>query len=140
MQEIKQVQFTVESRYAHSIHSFYETYTFTLEIGEKTTLKQAIDETRQKLAEALGSQYSVLINERNDLVKEIEDLESKVAVARTKWEDTQQFLAAQGIKTDAAGFPNFNNYLLPSSQETVDAELEDEDEDDDDDDRYSYEM
>jgi len=125
MQKVRQVQYTIEGNF-HEYGVFRENFTFTLEISQQKTLRQAVDEIRQELANQFGSDYRREINKRIKLEEEIKELQSKIDEAKTKWESTQQFLAAQGIRTDTPDFPNFNNYLLPSSKETVDAEIEDE--------------
>ena len=95
-------------------------------------MRQAVEEVRQEVANQLGGSYYKERNERNKLQRELQELQSKIDVARTKWENTKQFLSAQGIKNDASDFPDFNNYLLPSSQEKVEAEFQDEDDNDND--------
>ena len=129
MQKVRQVQFTVEG-YFYKNRDYPEKLTFLLEISESKTLRQAVEEARKELTDQLGENYYHLRNQRDELERELRQLKSKVAVARKQWENTQQFLVAQGIKTDVTGFPDFNNYLLPSNTETVDAEIEDESDDD----------
>ncbi|NEO74600.1 hypothetical protein [Moorena sp. SIO3H5] len=129
MQKVRQIQYTIDGNF-YQYSAFPESLVFTLEISEEKTLRQAVDEIRQELANQFGGQYHVELNKRDKLEGELKELQSKIDVAKTKWENTQRFLAAQGIKTDASDFPDFSNYLLPSSQETVDAEIENEDNDD----------
>ena len=129
---MQKVQYTIEANFSE-YNCFRESFTFTLEISQQKTLRQAVDEIRQNLANQFGENYRREIQKRIKLEEELRELQLKIDEAKTKWERTKEFLTAQGIRTDVPDFPNFNNYLLPSSQETVDAEIEDEDEDEDDD-------
>ncbi len=125
---IKQVEFILEG-YFYPNSSFQERFTFTLEISDIANLKQAIEEIRQEFANQFGGNYRRLLNEKNELRREVEELASKLAAAKANWERTKHFLEVQGVKTDAPDFPSFGNYLLPFSQEAADAEFDEGDND-----------
>lgn len=106
--------------------------TARLEDGEDPA--QVIEELRAKIEPLKGSNANALDQKRYRLRDEVQTLERKLERLRLQWEQTAQFLKAQGIQTDPPTFPNFDNLLLPGNIEVIAHNDEDEEEEEDEDD------
>lgn len=100
---------------------------FTAQLEEGETVEEVIDKLRQMVKENGGVDADQLYNRIYDGKQKLKALEEKTLKARQAWEQTAEFLKAQGLRPDAPSMPMFSN-LLPEAKEerVVEAEIDDE--------------
>lgn len=98
---------------------------FTAQVEEGETVEQVVEALRQKVKEIGGENAEDLYNKLYDGRNQLRTLERKIAEAAEKWNQTAEFLKAQGLKPDAPTMPMFNN-LLPEVKEESSSVVEGE--------------
>lgn len=100
---------------------------FTAQIEEGESVQQVVEQLRQKVRENAGGNADELYNKLYEGKQELRALETKINKARQAWEQTAEFLKAQGLRPDAPPMPTFFN-LLPEAKDerVVEAEIDDE--------------
>lgn len=98
---------------------------FVAQLEEGETVEQVIERLRQKVRENAGGNADELYNKLYEGKQELRALETKINKARQTWEQTAEFLKAQGLRPDAPPIPAFAN-LLPEAKDehVVEGEIE----------------
>jgi predicted nuclease with TOPRIM domain len=98
-------------------------FTAQLEEGEKVS--DVVATLRQQAVEAVGHKAKELYEQKWQLEKDCQRLESKLNQLRSEWDSTAEFLRAQGIKPEAPSMPQFNRLIAAAKveEESVTAEI-----------------
>lgn len=101
---------------------------FTAQLEEGETVEQVVEQLRQKVKDNGGVNAEELYDKLYKGRQELRALEAKIIKARQTWEQTAEFLKAQGLRPDAPPMPTFSN-LLPEAkdEQVVEAEIDDGD-------------
>ena len=104
---------------------------FSVELDPDETIKEVVDQLREKAKLAVGASRHDLYEERNKLYREALQLQDKLDKLRKEWDATAQFLKAQGLNPDAPSMPQFTNLLSAIAVESEVVKTSDDDDYDD---------
>lgn len=103
---------------------------FTVEIQESDSVDDVVVELRSKAIEIVGKKAKDIYREKYEAERELSAITKLLREATERWNQTAEFLRAQGIKPDASTMPRFSGLLLGKVEEEEVVEAEEVDPDD----------
>lgn len=100
---------------------------FTAELEENETIQDVVSELRSQAIEVIGNKAKDLYNEKWKVERELNETKRRLREAREQWNQTAEFLRAQGIRPDASPMPRFSGLLLGKVEEEQVIEAEEVD-------------
>ncbi len=92
---------------------------FVAEVGENELPEEVVEKLRSKVKEVGGTNASALYDQIYKGKQELASLERKIKQANLTWNQTAEFLKAQGLKSDPPSMPQFTNLLSEVKEEKV---------------------
>ena len=84
---------------------------FTVDLEEGESLEEIVSQLRNKAIEIVGESAEDLYNKKWQAERSYQEVENRVNRLRKEWDDTAEFLKAQGINPQAPSMPQFRNLI-----------------------------
>ena len=94
--------------------------------------EECLEQIRNNVHEQLKNKekYNAYCNRFYDQRRKLEEITEKLQKAYEQWEETSNFLTAQGLKADVPSFPIEKQNLITAGIEEVEPQIEDDDDSD----------